>query len=123
MEEFRLLLIDDEEEFVSTLVERLEMRGIEADYTMSSAEALELLEKKKFDVVLLDYKLPGISGLSVMEEIHKRHPHIKVLLITGAGSLEDEISRYSQIKSSEVLLKPIDIEVLIQTVKKALKEN
>ena len=123
MENFRLLLIDDEEELVSTLVERLAMRGIEAEYAMSGTAAFKLLEQKKFDVVLLDYKLPGMSGLLVMEEINKRYPHIKVLLITGAGSLEDEITRFTKLRSDEVLLKPIDIEALIETVKKSLKEK
>ncbi|MBU0519541.1 response regulator [bacterium] len=123
MENFRLLLIDDEEELVSTLVERLDMRGIEAEYAMSGIAALKLLEQKKFDVVLLDYKLPGMSGLLVMEEINKRYPQIKVLLITGAGGPEEEITRFIELRSGEVLLKPIDIEVLIETVKKSLKEK
>ena len=92
-------------------------------YAMTGVEALTLLEKKEFDVVLLDYKLPGMSGLLVMEEINKRYPHIKVLLITGAGSLEEEINQFIQSRAGEVLLKPIDIDELIKTVKQALNEK
>ncbi len=118
---FRVLLIDDEEELVSTLVERLEMRNIEAEYVMNGQDALDRLSRKPFDAVLLDYKLPGMSGLEVMEKIKDLYPRIKVLLITGAGSLDEEGEKIPSDKASDVLLKPIDIEVLINKLKTAIE--
>jgi CheY-like chemotaxis protein len=118
---FRVLLIDDEEELVSTLVERLAIRDIEAEYVMNGQEALERLSRAPFDAVLLDYKLPGMSGLEVMEKIKDLYPRIKVLLITGAGSLDEEEGKIPADKASDVLLKPIDIEVLIEKLKAAIE--
>lgn len=122
MDKIRVLLIDDEEELVSTLVERLAIRDIEADYVMSGPGAIKLLAEKEFDAVVLDYKLPGMSGLEVMKKIGERFPHVKVLLITGAGSVEGEEEQIPAEKAADVLLKPIDIEKLIQKLKAALQE-
>lgn len=121
MDKFRILLIDDEEELVSTLVERLEMRAIDAEYVMSGPDALRRLNEKKFDAALLDYKLPGMSGLEVLRRIEEQFPHVKVLLITGAGSVEGKEEEIPEDKASDVLLKPIDIEVLIEKLKEAIK--
>ncbi|HEB85187.1 MAG TPA: response regulator, partial [Bacteroidetes bacterium] len=90
MKQYRVLLIDDEEELVSTLVERLELRGIEAEAVTRGQAALDLLEKKRFDVVVADLKMPGMSGLEVMRTIRETYPDTKVLMITGHGAEDDE---------------------------------
>ncbi len=123
MAEIRVLLIDDEEELVSTLVERLGIRNIEAEYVMTGAEGIELLGKKEFDAVLLDYKLPGMSGLEVMKQINELYPRVKVLLITGAGSVDEGGDEVPEEKASDVLLKPIDIEVLIAKLREAVGDR
>ncbi len=120
MNTIRLLLIDDEEELVSTLVERLEIRGIEAEYVTSGPEAFKLLEEKEFDAVVLDYKLPGMSGIQVMERILESYPKLKIILITGAGSLDEEKEKIPKEKAFDVLLKPVDIDVLIQKLNEAI---
>ncbi len=121
MDKIRVLLIDDEEELVSTLVERLAIRDIEADYVMSGPDAMERLGEKEFDAVLLDYKLPGMSGLEVLEKINEKYPRLKVLLITGAGSIGEDQEEIPAHKAADVLLKPIDIEVLIEKLKAAVQ--
>lgn len=121
MDKFRILLIDDEEELVATLVERLEMRDIEAEYVMTGPDALQRLSEKPFDAALLDYKLPGMSGMEVMCRIEEQFPQVKVLLITGAGSVNGEEEEIPPEKTADVLLKPIDIEVLIEKLRAAVR--
>ena len=86
MSEFRVLFVDDEEELVSTLVERLQYRDIEAVYELTGASAIERMRRESFDVVVVDLKLPGISGSETMRVINKEHPGIPVMIITGHGS-------------------------------------
>jgi two-component system OmpR family response regulator len=120
MEKWRVLLIDDEEELVTTLVERLQFRGIEAEAATSGARALEALERGCFQAAVLDLKMPGLSGLDVMEVIRRKHPGTKIILITGHGA-EEEVAADSLPGSVEILLKPFSIDVLIEAVQAALK--
>src|SRR4030066_521736 len=85
----RVLLIDDEEELVVTLAERMMLRGIEVEGVTRGADAIGRVQEKKFDVVVLDMKMPGIGGLEVMKRIRREQPGIKFLLMTGRGSLEE----------------------------------
>jgi len=70
----KLLFVDDEEELVSAVVERLEIRGIEGVGVTSGDEALRLLQREHFDVVLLDVKMPGVNGLDVLRTITRAYP-------------------------------------------------
>src|SRR4030067_420974 len=84
----RVLLIDDEEELVSTLEELLMLRGIDVEGVTSGADAIGRVQLVKFDVAVLDMKMPGIGGLEVMRRIKREQPGIKFILMTGRGSLE-----------------------------------
>lgn len=119
MDKIRVLLIDDEEELVSTLMERLAIRDVEADWVVSGAEALETLKQKTFDAVVLDVKMPGLGGLEVMKIIKEKYAHVKILLITGQGALDEEIARTPP-EAYDVLLKPINIEILVQKLTEAV---
>src|SRR4030067_2709864 len=85
----RVLVIDDEKELVSTLEERLMLRGIDVEGVTSGADAIGRVQLVKFDVAVLDMKMPGIGGLEVMRRIRKEQPGIKFLIMTGRGSLEE----------------------------------
>ena len=89
MDDMKVLFVDDEDELVSAVVERLELRGIPAVGATSGVQALELLDSDPFDVVVLDVKMPGLGGLDVVRHINQRHPGLKVVLMTGHGSVED----------------------------------
>jgi DNA-binding NtrC family response regulator len=118
MDHLRLMFVDDEEELVSALVERLELRGIDATGVTSGDEALEHLRDEPFDVVIMDVKMPGIGGLDVLRTISRRHPEVKVILLTGHGSAEDsEIGR--RLGAVAYLQKPVDLEDLLATVEQA----
>ena len=120
MAPLRVLLIDDEEELVSTLVERLKLRGIEVEGVTSGADAFGRVREKKFDVVVLDMKMPGMGGLEVMRRIRKEQPGVKFVLMTGRGSLE-EGEEGMQEGASAYLLKPINIEDLMEKMMEAVR--
>jgi DNA-binding NtrC family response regulator len=118
MDHLKLLFVDDEEELVSALVERLELRGIDAIGVTSGDEALEHLREEPFDVVIVDVKMPGTGGLEVLRTISRRHPDVKVILMTGHGSAEDsEIGR--RLGAVAYLQKPVELDDLLTTIEQA----
>jgi DNA-binding NtrC family response regulator len=122
METFRVLLIDDEEELVSALVERLSYRGIEADFALNGPEALRKIQEAPFDVIVLDLKLPGMGGTEVLKRIKKQKPHIPVLMITGHGAVAEEGQEKPE-EAYDFLQKPMDIQELIVKMQEAVRES
>lgn len=118
MDSLRVLFVDDEEELVSAVVERLELRGIEAVGATSGRAALDLLDAGAFDVVVLDVKMPGLGGIDVIRAARRRHPDLKVVLMTGHGSLEDADLGLS-LGAIAYLQKPVDLEALIEIIRTA----
>ncbi len=120
MQSCKILLIDDEVELVTTLVERLEIRGIEAEAVTNGHDAIEKMSTSKYDVVVADLKMPGLSGVEVIHFINRRYPDINVILITGHGNTENEENEDVIEGVFEILMKPFDINQLVQTIKRAL---
>jgi DNA-binding response OmpR family regulator len=116
---WKVLLVDDEEEFVAALAERLELRGIEASIATSGEEALERIDADKPDLVVLDVLMPGLGGLDVLDEIRKTDPQIRVILLTGRGS-EDGDDGGIPLGAFDYLIKPVNIDDLIRKMKDAL---
>ena len=112
----RVLLVDDETELVSALAERLELRGIEAEYVTNGQEALKLAPQCRFDLAVLDMKMPGIAGLDLKEKLAMLCPEMKFIFLTGYGSDQviEEIRRDRQ--SNVFLVKPVEIDELIQAM-------
>lgn len=119
MAKFSVLLVDDEKELVTTMVERLGYRNIEADYALDGYETLVKMREKSYDVVVLDLKLPGMNGAEVLEKIKKDYPDIPVLLITGHGTADESIDTVPS-GAVDYLAKPINIEVLIKKMEEAV---
>jgi DNA-binding NtrC family response regulator len=115
MKNLRVLLIDDEEELVSTMRERLELRGITAETATTGEQGLECSRQSSFDVVVVDLKMPGLDGAEVVERIRERQPQVKVLLITGHGSGHGELDELAN-RGYKILLKPFRIERLIAMI-------
>lgn len=122
MAEFRTLLIDDEEELVSTLVERLGYRDIEADYALDGQTALKKMHEGAFDVVVLDLKLPGMSGREVLRRLREAYPDVPVILITGHGALVGEVEPKPE-GAFDYLLKPVQLKDLIDKMREAVKSG
>ena len=119
MSRMSVLFIDDEEELVSTLVERLAYRDIEADYAVDGEQALAKMHERSYDIVILDLKLPGMSGTDVLTEIRREWPDLPVLMITGHGSA-GEAQAPPTTPKCEYLQKPIGLEQLIKKMEEAL---
>ena len=107
-----ILLVDDEEEFVRTLVERLIFRGLTAKGVTTGQEALECLENQQFDVVVADLKMPSVDGPTIKRIVEERYPGTRVLLMTGHGAQGDEVP-----VNTDYLLKPFNIETLLDRVR------
>lgn len=115
----RVLLIDDEEEFVATLAERLKLRGIDAEWASSAEKGLHLVESgRRYDIAVLDVKMPKIGGLDLKKKIQTLLPATKFIFLTGHGSEADYIA--GQSISEYYLIKPVRIDDLVEKMKTAL---
>ena len=122
MTPFKVLLVDDEEEFVRALAERLEIRGIEAEVALSGEQGLQRVRHGTPDVMVLDLKMPGIDGLEVLRRVTKSHPEIRVIILTGHGSEKDRDAA-NRSGAFDYLQKPVDIQVLMEVLNRARKST
>ena len=90
-ETVRLLVVDDEVEFLERLVERLKIRNLDVEGVTTGESALDSIEKRPVDVMLLDVRLPGIDGVQVLTKVKKRHPETEVILFTGHADAETAV--------------------------------
>ncbi|SHF88087.1 Response regulator receiver domain-containing protein [Desulfacinum infernum DSM 9756] len=118
MEGLRVLLVDDEVEFVSTLAERLEIRGMEVLVASDGEEALRRVQEEPLDVVVLDVRMPGLGGLDVLKRIKEMKPDLPVILLTGHSATRDGIEGM-RLGAFDYLMKPLDIETLMAKMKEA----
>ncbi len=109
----QILIVDDEEELVSALAERLNLRGFRARGVTTGAEALDHLDTEECDVVLLDVKMPGLGGLEVIRRIKDRKPDLEVILLTGHGSVKS-IEEGMALGAFDYLMKPVKIDNLVR---------
>lgn len=117
----RVLLVDDEKEFISTLAERLSLRGIDAQWTTAGHEALRLAEPGCFDIAVLDVKMPEMGGVKLKERLQEKCPGMKFLFLTGYGSEKDFRDVSCQVGEGFCLVKPVDIDDLLTKMTAALE--
>jgi DNA-binding NtrC family response regulator len=113
MASLRILIVDDEDELVSALVERLNLRGFQAEGVTTGAEALAHLADTPCDVVLLDVKMPGLGGLEVIKRIKEKRPNLEVILLTGHSSAQDA-EKGKMLGAFDYLMKPVKIDDLVR---------
>lgn len=126
-DEIKVLLVDDEPDFVNTLTNRLTLRKLGVKSAHSGAEALATLQEYAADVVVLDVKMPGMDGIAAIREIKKAHPLVEVIMLTGHASLEASIEGM-ELGAFDYLLKPAAIDELVYKIqdahqKKVLQEK
>jgi DNA-binding NtrC family response regulator len=122
MRKIKLLLVDDEEDYVRTMAERMEMRDVGSRVALNGEEALRMVQEDAPDVMVLDLRMPGIDGMAVLERVKKTHPHIQVIILTGHGSDREE-REARQLGAFEYLQKPADTARLLTTVRSAWKKS
>lgn len=114
----KVLLVDDEREFVQTLSERLIMRDMGSAVAYDGESALTMVSEDEPEVMILDLKMPGINGIEVLERVKKNNPDIEVIILTGHGTEADR-DLCMKLGAFAYLQKPVDIEILSETLKKA----
>lgn len=118
----RVLIVDDEEELVHALVERLDLRGIEAVGVTNGHDALERVYEESFDVILLDVRMPGLGGLEVIKKVKEKWPKLEVILLTGHGSTRDA-EEGERAGAFKYIMKPVNIEDLVALLREASGEG
>ncbi|MBW2119125.1 MAG: response regulator, partial [Deltaproteobacteria bacterium] len=91
MNNIRLLIVDDEDDFRHTIAKRLRKRGITPEEAGNGKECLAILEKTPMDVVVLDVKMPGMDGIETLHHIKKKHPTTEVIMLTGHATTRDGV--------------------------------
>jgi DNA-binding response OmpR family regulator len=119
MEKYRVLLVDDEVEFVTTLAERLALRGIDVRTVFNGEEALRIMETDPPQVLVLDLMMPGLSGMDVLHYVRSNYPQVQVILLTGQGSTRAGIEGM-RLGAFDYLMKPLTIEELMDKIRKAV---
>ena len=119
---FRVLVVDDETDFLKTLVNRLRKRNLEVSGAASGEKALGLLDKQPFDVVILDVKMPGMNGVDVLREVKRKWPLLEVIMLTGHASVESGIEGMKH-GAFDYIMKPTDIDDLMDKMRKAFEKK
>jgi len=122
MDRLRVLFVDDEDELVSAVVERLEIRDIEAYGATNGVAALQKLEELEFNVAILDVRMPELGGLATLRRIKHLYPKLEVILLSGHGSTED-VEEGLRLGALAYLQKPVDIEDLVELIRKAARDG
>ncbi|HMK44537.1 MAG TPA: response regulator [Dissulfurispiraceae bacterium] len=118
MRRTKVLLVDDEVEFASALAERLHYRNYNATAVFNANDAVQVARKEFPDVMVVDLKLPGGSGLEIVEAIRQFDPEVAVILLSGHGSITSkELLESGSI--TDYAVKPIDIEELVEKIDRA----
>jgi DNA-binding NtrC family response regulator len=120
--EFRVLLVDDETEFLETLVKRLKKRKLDVTSAESGKEALTILLENPIDVVVLDVRMPDMDGLETLREIKKIRPSVEVIMLTGHANVEVAMQGM-ELGAFDYLMKPMDIDELLYKLQDAYKRK
>jgi len=119
-EKLKVLLVDDEKEFVESLSERLALRNLTAGIALDGEQALKAVKEDEPDVMVLDLRMPGIDGIEVLRQARKDHPGMAVVVLTGHGTEKDK-KEVLRLGASAYLKKPVDVDQLVGVLHRAWK--
>ena len=114
----KLLIVDDEEDFLNSIAERLGMRDFDVTTATEGKLAIKVAKKGKFDVAILDMKMPGMDGMELLQILKKKHKFLEVIILTGYGAIDSAVEA-TKLGAYSYLEKPYDFEKLLEVLKKA----
>ncbi len=114
----KLLIVDDESRFLEAIATRLRKRGFDVKTATNGPDAIALARDEKFDVALLDLKMPGMDGSEVLRVLKQEHRFLEAVILTGHGSLESAVE-LTKLGAFSYLPKPYELEKLLETLKEA----
>ncbi|MBA3007972.1 MAG: response regulator [Proteobacteria bacterium] len=114
----KVLLVDDEEAFLTTLAERLEMRGMQVTTVTKGEDAVVTVDNQAFDLVVLDLSMPGIDGLETLKRIKAKQPDAEIIMLTGEGSIRTGIEAM-KLGAEDFLQKPVNFTELVVKISEA----
>ena len=114
----KLLIVDDEEDFLKSIAERLGMRDFDVTTATEGKLAIKAAKKGKFDVAILDMRMPGMDGMDLLQTLKKKHKYLEVIILTGFGSIDSAVEA-TKLGAYSYLEKPYDFEKLIAEIKEA----
>jgi DNA-binding NtrC family response regulator len=119
-EEFKskVLLVDDEEQFLDTLTQRLEIRGLTVEAVTGGEEALDMVGDKKIDAVILDLAMPGIDGIETLRLLKAKQPDLQIIMLTGKATVKSGIEAM-KLGATDFLEKPVDLNLLLEKIGEA----
>ena len=122
MDAIRVMLVDDEADFLNTLMKRLKKRKLDMTGAESGEDALSILGRNPVDIVVLDVRMPGIDGIETLKEIKKQFPLIEVIMLTGHANVEVAVQGM-ELGAFDYLMKPMDIDELLYKIEDAYKSK
>jgi len=118
----RVLLVDDEEDFLKMLAERLESRGLKVTTATSGESALASVEGHEYDLIVLDLAMPGFDGIETLKRIKARQPDAEIIMLSGQGSIRTSIEAM-KLGACDFLQKPVDINELMSKIGEAKEKR
>ncbi len=116
----KVLIVDDEKDFLDIIAERIRARGMDVSTTTSAEDAIHMVEEKSYDVIIMDFMMPGMNGFQTLKAIKEKKPEVQIILLTG-NVLEENRIEAKKLGALDVIEKPPDLKDLIQKIKKAKK--
>ena len=116
--EAKVLLVDDEEQFLDALAQRLETRGIKVDSVTSGEDAVKKVEDQNFDAIIVDLAMPGIDGIETLKRIKDKRPDLEIIMLTGHATVKSGIEAM-KFGAEDFLEKPVDLNELLEKIGEA----
>jgi len=114
----KVLLVDDEKEFIKNLSQRLELRGLRVTAATRGPDAIECAENESFDAIILDLAMPGMDGLETLKRIRAKHPDAEIIMLTGHASVKSSVEAM-KLGAEDYLEKPVDLGELLSKISEA----
>ena len=118
----KVLLVDDEIDFLEVMSQRMTARGLEITTAESAVQAISIIKKKTFDAVVMDFQMPGMNGMEALKIIKNNKPEMQVILLTAYATIEKTVE-VIKAGAMDLLEKPADIDALIDKIKKAKRDK